>query len=444
MTRIGTIFAGSFILLAMLACSLPLDPAIDVTAIPTRTALPSPSQRPVKPAGSGAPTSHPPTKAAQPAGPQTGAPQLAGCPMFPPDNIWNTRIDNLPVNPSSDKWLGSIGKTKGFHMDFGSGTWNGHPIGIPYNLADASTPKYNLTFYYPGESDPGPYPIISNPKLEPPTDSHMLTVDSSTCSLSEIYDASQKAGNWSGGSGAIWDLTSNALRPAGWTSADAAGLPILPGLVRYDEVASGHINHALRFTASSTKDYIWPARHRTTNNSGAPEIPPMGARFRLKAAYDISTYPAEIQVILQAMKTYGIILADNGSNWFVTGVPDPNWNDDDLHTLSGLKGSNFEAVDSSALMMDPNSGAAWQPVLSLSGNTGVAGATLSYTDGQVRTVTADASGNYTLSVSANWSGTVTATKSGYTFSPPGKTYTKLNAIQTGQDYTAQLAAGALP
>jgi hypothetical protein len=182
-------------------------------------------------------------------------------------------------------------------------------------------------------------------------------VDTSTCFLYEIYDASYSGGAWHGGSGAVWDLNSNALRPAGWTSADTAGLPMLPGLVRYDEIAGGEIRHAIRFTAIQTNGYIWPARHLMSDDPDNPQIPPMGARFRLKASFDISGYPAVLQVILGAMKTYGIILADEGENWYISGAPDEHWDNDMLHLLDTLTGDNFEAVDSSGLMVDPNSGA---------------------------------------------------------------------------------------
>ena len=241
-------------------------------------------------------------------------------------------------------------------MDFGSGNWDGGPIGIPYNLVAGSTVmKYSVDFYYPDESDPGPYPLPDHPKQEYGSDGHILVLDTDTCTLYEIYDASFNNGKWSGGSGAIWDLRSNSLRPADWTSADAAGLPILPGLVRYDEITSGEIKHALRFTASSTAGYIWPARHLTSPAQNG--IPPMGARFRLKADYNITSFPKELQVLLQAMKTYGIILADNGSDWYVSGTPDKRWTNDMLHQLDLLSGDDFEAVDSSVLMVDPNSGA---------------------------------------------------------------------------------------
>ncbi len=268
-------------------------------------------------------------------------------------------MDTLPVHARSDDWVSSIGRSRGFHMDFGSGTWDGGPIGIPVNLvAGSQVPAVRPSFYYPGESDPGPYPIPTSPLREWGSDHHVLIVDTETCKLYELYDAGFTGGQWSAGSGAIWDLNSHALRPAGWTSADAAGLPILPGLVRYDEVAAGSIDHALRFTASVTqRSYLWPARHHASSNS-SPTVPPMGARFRLKASFDIAGFDPRLQVILQAMKSYGIILADNGSNWYVSGTPDERWDNDLLHALDLLTGADFEAVDVAGLMVDPGSGQA--------------------------------------------------------------------------------------
>jgi hypothetical protein len=282
---------------------------------------------------------------------------IANCPIFPADNFWNTRIDSLPVHPLSDAWIDHIGRDKNFHMDFGSGTWDGGLIGIPFNVVAGSTvPKYEAVFYYPDESDPGPYPIPQNPKIEYGSDHHILTIDSETCTLYEIYDASFDGANWNGGSGAIWDLRSNALRPTVWTSADAAGLPILPGLTRYDEIVNGEITHALRFTVEDTAGYIWPARHLTAEPQEG--VPPMGARFRLKTDYDISSFPPELQILLQAMKTYGIVIADNGANWYVNGTPDERWDNDMLHLLDVLKGNDFEAVDTSLMTVDENSGQA--------------------------------------------------------------------------------------
>jgi hypothetical protein len=332
--------------------------ACSTTASVTQTAdktTPSPIQIPIKTAAPGdTPTQStmPPTDIGAP----SSGPTIGGCLLFPADNIWNTKVDTLPVDPMSDAWINSIGRNTGFHMDFGSGDWDGGPIGIPYNFIVGSTAtKFPVDFYYQDESDPGPYPIPDNPKQEYGSDGHILTVETDTCTLYEIYDASYNIGKWNGGSGAIWDLNSNALRPADLTSADAAGLPILPGLVRYDEIASGEIKHALRFTASNTAGYIWPAHHLTAPAQNG--IPPMGARFRLKADYDISGFPRELQILLQAMKTYGIILADNGSNWYVSGAPDERWNNDMLHQLDVLTGNDFEAVGTSGEMVDPNSGA---------------------------------------------------------------------------------------
>lgn len=282
-------------------------------------------------------------------------PSIANCRIFPANNIWNARVDSLPIHVMSGAWIDSIGRDEGFHMDFGSGTWDGGPIGIPYNIVIGSrTSDYTPEFYYPDESDPGPYPIPVDPLIEYSSDHHLLVLDLDYCRLYEIYDASFENGGWSGGSGALWYLNSNMLRPETRTSADAAGLPILPGLVRYEEVLTGEINHALRFTAEDTAGYIWPARHQTADPQDG--VPPMGARFRLKADYDISSFPPEMQVILQAMQTYGIMLADNGSNWYVSGAPDERWDNDMLHLLDVLTGDDFEAVDASRLMVDPNSG----------------------------------------------------------------------------------------
>ena len=361
------------------------------------------------------------------------SPLISGCPMFPADNIWNTPIDSLPVHARSDQWVNTIGRTTGFHMDFGSGTWDGGPIGIPYNIAGSSTPKVTVSFYYPDESDAGPYPIPTSPLIEYGSDHHILIVDNSDCRLYELFDASYSGGGWHAGSGAIWNLNSDALRPDTWTSADAAGLPILPGLVRYDEIVAGEINHAIRFTAQNTNGYIWPARHLTSNNPNAPQIPPMGARFRLKASYNISSYPPAMQVILRAMKTYGIILADNGSNWYVSGAPDARWNNDMLHLLDSITGNDFEAVDESGLMIDYDSGATG---FTISGTVGVAGATLSYTDGTAKTITSQPDGSYSLPVSNHWAGTVTPTHTCYTFNPANQSFSNVSANVTNANFSA--------
>lgn len=283
--------------------------------------------------------------------PQNNVPMIGACQIFPRNNYWNMPVNSLPVHSLSSAWINTIGSTTNFHMDFGSGTWDGGPIGIPFNVVSgAQTNKYTVDFYYPAESDSGPYPIPQNPKIEYGSDHHILTIDTDDCKLYEIYDAQQLNGQWSAGSGAIWDLNSNSLRPDGWTSADAAGLPILPGLVRYDEVAGGKIDHALRFTTNCTADYyIWPARHVAQHGDCTTTRVPFGARFRLKANYDISQFSPQAQIILQAMKTYGIVLADNGSPWYVSGAPDENWNNDMLHELDVVTGNNFEAVDTAYL-----------------------------------------------------------------------------------------------
>ncbi len=290
--------------------------------------------------------------------PSAPAVNIGSCQIFPDNNFWNAPIDNLPVHSNSAQWINSIGAGDGFHMDFGSGTWDGGPIGIPYNiLSGATVTKYNVDFYYPDESDAGPYPIPASPKIEWGGDHHILSVDTDDCKLYEIFDASFANDQWSGGSGAIWDMDLNDLRTDTWTSADAAGLPILPGLARYDEVSANVIEHALRFTANCTANYyIWPARHKAQHGSCATPVP-FGARFRLKADYDTSGFSQQAQVLLQAFKTYGIVLADNGSDWYVSGSPSAAWDNDQLHELDQLTGSDFEAVDTSGLMVSQDSAA---------------------------------------------------------------------------------------
>ena len=288
------------------------------------------------------------------------------CSFFPADNIWNTPIDELPLDANSDLYVQTIGTSKNLHPDFGSGEWNGAPMGIPFVLVPGNQPLVNITFQWPDECDPGPYPIPKNPPIEggysSTGDRHILIVDTNNCKLYEIYSAYPNADSvsWTAGSGAVFDLKSNNLRPDGWTSSDAAGLPILPGLMRYEEVAAGEIAHAIRFTCPQTRRaYVWPARHYASSLTDT-KYPPMGQRFRLKKSVDISGYSSQNQVILKAFKKYGIILADNGSAWFITGAPSPNWNDDDLNLLKAIKGSDFEAVDCSSLMVNSNSGQAKQ------------------------------------------------------------------------------------
>lgn len=289
------------------------------TATPTTTNTPTPTTTPT--------TTSTPTPTATPSQPQP-PPEVAGCPVFPADNIWNVPVDTLPLDPNSDAYIATIGANAYLHPD------------------------------------PGPYPIPPDPPIEGGPDSdgdrHVLIVERDNCILYELYDAwPQPDGSWEAGSGATFDLNSHALRPAGWTSADAAGLPILAGLVRYDEVASGEIRHAIRVTAPQTRrEYIWPARHYASSLTGS-QYPPMGQRFRLKADFDISGFSPEVQVILRALKKYGMMLADNGASWFISGHPDERWNNDVLVSqLHQVKGSNFEAVDVSSLMVNPNSGQA--------------------------------------------------------------------------------------
>jgi hypothetical protein len=291
----------------------------------------------------------------------SASPSIAGCPVFMDNNIWNAPVDTLPADPNSQNYIATIGSGKALHADFGSGTWDGGPIGIPFTIVNGSQAKVRVTFDYADESDSGPYPVPPEALIEggPQStgDRHVLVIDKDNCLLYELYSSYPQAnGTWQAGSGAIFDLRSHALRPATWTSADAAGLPILPGLVRYDEVASGEIRHAIRFTAPQTRRaFIWPARHYASSLTGQ-QYPPMGQRFRLKANYDISGFSGDVQVILRALKKYGMILADNGSSWFISGVPDPRWNNDLLHELSRVSGSAFEAIDESSLMISPDSG----------------------------------------------------------------------------------------
>jgi hypothetical protein len=286
-------------------------------------------------------------------------PQAPRCPVFPANNAWNERVDRLPVAADSAQLVASIGLDSPVHADFGSGTWDGGPIGIPFDVVSRRTPRSRVSFEYAGESNRVRYPIPRHVHIEggphATGDRHAVLVDKSACKLYELYALYPKTGGgWKGGSGAIWNLRSNALRPAGWTSADAAGLPIFPGLARYDEVARGVIDHALRFTAERTrKAYVYPARHYASD-SNDPSLPPMGLRVRLKANVDISGFPRQARIVLQALKTYGMILADNGSSWYISGAPNPKWSNDDLHTLGKITGSDFEVVDTSSLP-DPGS-----------------------------------------------------------------------------------------
>jgi hypothetical protein len=282
--------------------------------------------------------------------PAQAAPHLAGCPVFPRSNPWNQRVDRLPVLSNSDAIVRSIGLNDTMHADFGSGLWDGGPIGIPFVTVGKHQPRVPVRFDYADESNRGPYPVPRNVPIEggrqSDGDRHVIVVDRSRCRLYELYAAYPQAGGarWSAGSGAIWSLRSNKLRPRGWTSADAAGLPILPGLARYGEVKRGHIDHALRFTADRTRQaFVFPARHFASDLTD-PNLPAMGQRLRLKRGYDISRFPRQARIVLTALKRYGMFLADNGSSWYVSGAPDPRWSNDQLHTLGGVPGSAFEVV----------------------------------------------------------------------------------------------------
>ncbi|HXA50731.1 MAG TPA: hypothetical protein VNV86_10525, partial [Candidatus Acidoferrum sp.] len=273
-------------------------------------------------------------------------------------------MDQFPVSGNSSTWVNTIGATKTVHADFGAGLYGGAPIGIPFITVPGTQTKYPATFTYADESDPGPYAAPLNAPIEGGSqstgDRHVLSIDTDHCILYELWSSYPQGSSWAAGSGAIFNLLSNALRPSGWTSADAAGLPVFPGLLRYDEIAAGEIRHAIRFTVPQTqKAFVWPARHYASSLTGT-QYPPMGARFRLRASFDISGYSPTNQIILRALKKYGMILADNGSAWYLSGTPDDRWNNSDLHLLGAIQGSNFEAVDVSSLMIDPNSGQAKQ------------------------------------------------------------------------------------
>jgi hypothetical protein len=293
-------------------------------------------------------------------------PTLAGCPLFPPDHALNTRIDDLPVHPRSADYIASIGAATRLHADFGT-VYEGAQIGIPFVTVPANQPTVPIRYSadgYPNESDPGPMPIPPNAVVEgvggpnaQNGDRHVLVLQQETCKLYELFRAFKNADNsWTAAQSSVFDLRSNALRPDGWTSADAAGLAILPALLRYDEVKAGEVTHAIRFAvARSQRAYVWPARHFASSDTSLAR-PPMGMRFRLKADKDISGFSPDLQVILTAFKRYGIVVADNGSNWYIIGAPDPRWDDEALAVgFNQLRGSDFEAVDASSLQAEPDS-----------------------------------------------------------------------------------------
>jgi len=273
-------------------------------------------------------------------GPAVG-PTIAGCPLFPADNAWRRDVSKDPLDPHSNAWVASAGATTNLHPDFGSNP----TYGIPYVVVPSNQARVPITFTaYGDQSNPGPYPVPRGAPVESGSDAHVL-VASADCHLYEMYQASPNAnGGWNAASGAIFDLRSDALRPDRWTSADAAGLPILPGLVRWDEVQAGHIDHALRFTVSHTqRGFIHPATHQAGSTTD-PNVPPMGARFRLKASVDLSRFHGAALVVLRALQRYGMFVADNGSNWYISGATDTRWNDTDLNQLKTVPGSAFEVV----------------------------------------------------------------------------------------------------
>ena len=346
-----------------------LSPTGAPTLTPTPTAIPTanPSLTPTPtPTSTATPTANPQSPTLTPGPSSTPHYGELSCNIFPPDNWWNTDISNFPVHPLSNTYVDSIGRNTLLHPDFGT-VWAGKPIGIPYVVVNGSQPKVPVSFFYDSESDPGPYPIPpavpveGQPVGQPNTanfggDRHVIVVDDENCVLYETFDSWPiNAGqSWDAGSGAVFDLNSNALRPDTWTSADAAGLPIFAGLVRYEEVVvQGHIDHALRFTVSQTqRAFIHPATHYASSSTD-PSLPPMGLRFRMKAGYDCSWARSEVQVICDALKRYGMFVADNGADWYISGAPDPRWDDDRLGDLKDIPGDAFEAVDTGEPLITP-------------------------------------------------------------------------------------------
>ena len=274
---------------------------------------------------------------------------IAGCPLFPATSHWNQRVDRLPVHERSAEIVRSIGLDDPVHPDFGSGRYQGRPIGIPINVVPRGARRTRVAFEYASESDGGPYPIPARPRIEGGSDRHLLMVERGTCRLFELFAAERRGRSWRAGSGAIFSLRSNRMRPRGWTSADAAGLPIVPGLARYEEVAAGEIAHALRFTAARTRRaFVYPARHFASSLTD-PALPAMGQRVRLRAGVAEQRFGRQARVVVRALKRYGMLLADNGSPWFVSGAPDPRWDNGDLRTLRSLSGRDFEVVDTAQL-----------------------------------------------------------------------------------------------
>ncbi len=297
--------------------------------------------------------------------PEFGAPvvhpdrDLGGCTLFPANSFWNRKISDLPVHPDSDRYVRAVGSDQFVHPNFGSGLWQGHIIGFPWIAVDGEEiPPVDVDFRYDNESDPGPYPIRWDAPIEVNRDHHVLTLDRSTCTLHELFGVEwQPDGTIHAGSGARYDLTSNDLRPLDWTSADAAGLAMLPGMIRYPEVASGRIDHAIRITVADVgPGYVWPARHGSRVDKTNPNGPPYGTRLRLKSTVDLSQFTGQALVIATAMREYGVIVADIGGPWHLSGEPDERWNNAELRQLRQIVGNDLEAVDASSLMIDPDSG----------------------------------------------------------------------------------------
>jgi hypothetical protein len=331
------------------------------------------ARRTVRPAAAATPAA-----AAAPAAPAAGSgptvPSAPGCPMFPANNVWNTDISKLPVDSHSAAWLGSMAAGRTYlHPDFGPNQ-GGYPYGMPFNVVTDAHPLVRITFEYASDSNRARYPFGADIRIEGGQsaggDRHAIMVNKNTCKLYELWNARYSASRPTAGSGAIWDLRSNALRPAGWTSADAAGLPILPGLLNYAQVLAAvrtgqPIRHAIRFTAQATRTaYVWPARHEAGSSSSG-SLPPMGARFRLKASFRVARfcsnsapYCKDAKAVLTEMQHYGLILADNGSNWYFQGSAFPQWPDGLVSLLKGIPARDFQAVNESCLMVTPNSGAA--------------------------------------------------------------------------------------
>lgn len=288
----------------------------------------------------------------KPAGPQHS--RIGGCQLFPSDSFWFARVDALPVHPRSDAYVNRIGRARHAHPDFGSDYDGTGAFGIPFTVVPGPGPATNVSFLYDNESDAGPYPIPRDAAIERGGDAHILLVETERCVLHEIFAAQWVGSSIQAGSGARWDLASNAMRPSGWTSADAAGLPILPGLVRYDEVAAGSIDHAIRFTAPITDNsFVWPASHHA--GTDGVDNPPMGSWVRLKSSVDPAAFTGQARVVIEALRKHGAILADNGSGWYFSGAPDDRWDNDDLGQLKTLDGSMFEFVDASSLQLTPDS-----------------------------------------------------------------------------------------